>query len=461
MQGSYQSVKGQKFLVYIVGITAALAGLLFGLDTGVINGAKIYLVKEFHATVGQEEIVVSAILYGAVIGTIVSGFISRYFGRRFAILASAAIFTVGSILSAASVSIDMLIGMRFLLGIALGIASFTAPVYLSEVSPKKVRGGLIALYQLMITIGLLCAFLSDSILSYFTDWRWMLGVVAIPAFIMFLAVLALPKSPRWLMLRGNKQAAKDVLDKVRHSHEIDEELAEIEYSLGHQKLHPLQLLRNKFFLRVLGLGIVLQLIQQFSGINTIIYYSTNIFKMAGFTTHAEQLWATVIVGLVNVLTTVLSVFIVDKLGRRPILFVGLTFTTLSMLALGIMFHVGIHTEALRILAVIFVLTFIFGFAVSLGTIIWILCAEIFPLQGRDFGVTCTTASNWIGNAIVSSTFLTLIGTLGTANTFWVFAGLGLLSFFFVMKFAPETKGISLEHIEANLMDGKSCRLLGR
>ena len=450
-----------KKIIYIVGITAALAGLLFGLDTGVINGAKIYLVHEFHATTGQEEIVVSAILYGAIVGTIISGFVSRYFGRRFAILASAAIFTVGSIFSALSVSIDMLIIMRLILGIALGLASFTAPVYLSEVAPKKVRGGLIALYQLMITIGLLSAFLSDAILSYFTGWRWMLGIVAIPAFLMFLAVLALPRSPRWLMLRGNKQAAKDVLHKVRHHHEVEHELSEIETSLAHHKLHPLQLLQSKFFLKVLGLGIVLQFIQQLSGINAVIYYSSNIFRLAGFTTHAEQLWATVIVGLVNVITTILSVFIVDKLGRRPILFGGLIITTLSMLALGILFHVGTHTELLRILAIVFVLTFIFGFAVSLGTIIWILCAEIFPQQGRELGVTWTTASNWVGNALVSSFFLTVVTTIGSANTFFVFAGLGVLSLLFVIKFSPETKGVSLEQIEDNLMLGKICRKLGQ
>jgi len=205
---------------------------------------------------------------------------------------------------------------------------------------------------------------------------------------------------------------------------------------------------------------MLQIIQQFSGINAVMYYSTNIFKMAGFTTSIEQLWATVIVGLVNVLTTVLAILFVDKFGRRPILTLGLIITTISMIALGVLLHLGTGTQELRVLAVSFILLFIFGFAISLGPIIWILCAEIFPLQGRDTGVAFSTATNWLCNAVIAGTFLNVLNSIGGANTMYIFGVIGFLSLLFVWRFAPETKGVSLESIESNLLAGNKCRDLG-
>ncbi|MDF2529488.1 MAG: transporter [Gammaproteobacteria bacterium] len=454
-----QTLKNKPF-VYIVGITAALAGLLFGIDIGAISGALPFLKQDFQLSTIQQEAVVSSILAGAVIGTLFSGFITRHYGRRFAILVSALIFSVGSILSAFSVSVTMLIIVRLFLGLALGLASFTAPLYLSEVAPKNVRGALIALYQLMITIGILAAFLSDTAFSLIGSWRWMLGLPFFPAFAMFLAVLMLPKSPRWLMLRGNKEQAMAVLDRVRHPHEVEGEIEEIESSLS--TTHSIKtLLKNRFFVKVLFLGIAFQIIQQFSGINTVMYYAPTIFQMAGFASHIDQMWGTVAVGTVNVLTTIVSILLVDKLGRRPILYFGLCVTTLSLFVLGYLFHVGISTPVLQYSAVACLLLFIMGFAVSLGPIMWILCAEIYPLQGRDIGVTVTTATNWLCNAIIGFTFLSLLSALGPHHTFWLFSGIGLLSLVFIRLFTPETKDVSLEQIEANLFAGKSCRNLGR
>ncbi|MDF2691505.1 MAG: transporter [Gammaproteobacteria bacterium] len=454
-----QTLKNKPF-VYIVGITAALAGLLFGIDIGVISGALPFLKQDFQLSTIQQEAVVSAILAGAVVGTLFSGFITRQYGRRFAILVSALIFSIGSILSAFSVSINMLIIVRLFLGLALGLASFTAPLYLSEVAPKNVRGAMIALYQLMITIGILAAFLSDTAFSVIGSWRWMLGLPFFPAFAMFLAVLMLPKSPRWLMLRGNKEQAMAVLDRVRHSHEVEGEIQEIESSLSTS--HSLKaLLKNRFFVKVLFLGIAFQIIQQFSGINTVMYYAPTIFQMAGFSSHIGQMWGTVSVGAVNVLTTIVSILLVDKIGRRPILYFGLCVTTISLFLLGYLFHIGISSPDLQYSAVACLLLFIVGFAVSLGPIIWILCAEIYPLQGRDVGVTVTTATNWLCNAIIGFSFLSLLEGLGPHGTFWMFSGIGLVSLIFIRFFAPETKDVSLEQIETNLLSGKSCRNLGR
>lgn len=449
----------EKGFVYVVGITAALAGLLFGLDTGIISGALPFIRDTFQLSVNQSEAVVTAALIGAVIGTIISGFITRKLGRHFAIWVSAFVFCVGALLCALSVNLTMLVISRVILGTALGLSSFTAPLYLSEISPKQLRGGMIATFQFMITVGILLSYITDTLLTPSESWRWMFGFTFFPAFILFLAVLILPKSPRWLVLVGKKEEARMVLGKVRNPDEINAELAEIESTIN--KTHSIkEVLKSKTFIKVLILGIILQAIQQFSGINTVIYYAPSIFKLAGFATPIEQMWATVVVGAVNMLTTIIAIIYVDRWGRKPILYFGLCTTTLSLGLLGYLFHIGINSTVSQYLAVALVLVFIFGFAVSLGPIIWILCAEIFPLKGRDVGVGVTTATNWICNAIVGGTFLTLISNFGAASTFGLFSFIGLLSLLFMIFFVPETKDISLEHIETNLLANKKLRELG-
>lgn len=456
-----ETAKKNKPFVYIVGFTAALAGLLFGLDTGVISGALPFIRTYFGLTVSQSEHLVMAVLIGAVVGTVSSGYISRRLGRHFAIWMSAFIFCIGAVLCALSVNLIMLIAMRFLIGFGIGLASFSAPLYLSEIAPKNVRGGLIALYQFMITVGILVSYLTDTAFTPSGSWRWMFGITFFPAFAMFMAVLVLPKSPRWLMLRGKTDEARAVLGRVSNSaQEVETEILEIQTALKRTSSFW-DVLKGKGFIKVLILGIVLQMIQQFSGINTVIYYAPSIFAMAGFTSSLGQMWATVIVGTVNMLTTIIAIMYVDKWGRKPILYFGLVTTSLSLLLLGYLFHLGIHSIESQYLAVALVLTFIFGFAVSLGPIMWILCAEIYPLQGRDFGIAVTTSTNWICNAIVGGTFLTLLTSFGAPKTFALFGLCGVVSLFIIKGFAPETKDVSLEQIEANLLAGKPCRKLGR
>lgn len=461
----------RKLVVYFIGFTAALAGLLFGLDVGVISGANEFIKRDFGITDQQLEFVVSALLWGAVVGAAGSGFVSARFGRRRTILASAVVFIIGAFACSLAPHENFLIAARFFLGLAVGMASFTAPLYLSEISPQSVRGGMISMYQLMITIGIVVAFASDTWLASYAEidgvkgghWRVMLGVIAIPAAIMFFGVLFLPESPRWLCLKGFQQRASDVFRRMHLDEaEIAAEIAAIEDSLK-IKQSGLQLLQeNANFRRAVGLGIGLQIIQQLTGINVIMYYAPRIFEIAGFGSTLEQMWGTVIVGITNVLATFIAIAFVDKLGRKPIMYAGFVTMGVAMLTVGVLFNIGVENDkSLAYPAIVALLVFIVGFAMSAGPIIWVLCSEIYPLAGRDLGVTFSTCTNWVANAIVGMTFLTLLDKLGAGNTFLLYGGLNVAFIVFFLLLVPETKGVSLERIEANLLSGLPLRRIGR
>jgi len=479
-----QAITKYKPIIYVVGLIAALAGLLFGLDVGVISGALPYIKEAFSASTMQQEEIVSALLWGATFGALISGFFTKALGRKVTLLIAAVVFALGSLSCAIATTAQILLTMRFFLGIGVGMASFTAPLYLSEIAPKAVRGAMISMYQLLITIGIVLAFMSDTYFSTYCKihnavgghWRLMLGALVVPATIMFIAIVFLPKSPRWLILKGFKDSALDVLKKVRNSEsEITEEVAEIEGSLK-TKQSGFQLLRTSSnFRRVLLLGIGLQVIQQLTGINVVMYYAPKIFQIAGFATHAEQMWGTVLVGCVNVLATFIAIFFVDKLGRKPIMYGGFIVMGLAMTAVGLCFKFGLENHpaiqdevakqvvspVLSFVAIGCLLIFIIGFAASAGPIIWVICAEIFPLAGRDLGITVTTCTNWIVNGIVGMTFLSLLNGFGHGNTFLLYGGIEILFIIVFIKWTPETKGVSLEEIEANLMAGSPLRQIGR
>lgn len=446
----------------LVCFLAALAGLLFGLDMGVIAGALPFLAQEFQLNSHQQEIVVSVMMFGAALGALFSGPMSSSLGRRKSLLLGATLFIIGSVGCALAGSLEMLSVSRFILGLAVGVASFTAPLYLSEIAAENIRGSMISLYQLMITLGILAAFLSDTAFSGGGHWRWMLGIITFPAIVLFIGVLTLPESPRWLMMKDRHELAAQVLKLLRNSEqEARNELAQIRESVK-MKQRGWQLFRhNPHFRRSTGLGILLQFMQQFTGMTVIMYYAPKIFEIAGFATTREQMWGTVIAGLTNVLATFIAIGLVDRWGRKPILKLGFAVMAVCMGILGYMFHSGIQGSNEQYLAVSVLLIFITGFAMSAGPLIWVLCSEIQPLAGRDFGVTCSTMANWIANMIIGATFLTLIDTLGSPATFWLYGVLNVLCIVLTLLFVPETKNISLEHIERNLMDGAPLREIGR
>ncbi|MDV5141711.1 sugar porter family MFS transporter [Chimaeribacter arupi] len=448
-------------ITFFVCFLAALAGLLFGLDIGVIAGALPFISDEFQITNHQQEWVVSSMMFGAAVGAVGSGWLNFRIGRKYSLMIGAVLFVVGSLASALAPNVDVLIIARVLLGLAVGIASYTAPIYLSEIAPERIRGSMISMYQLMITIGILGAYLSDTGFSYTGAWRWMLGVITIPALLLLIGVFFLPDSPRWLAARGSNEKARRVLEKLRDtSEQAKRELDEIRESLKIKQSGWALFKSNPNFRRTVYLGILLQVMQQFTGMNVIMYYAPKIFGLAGFASTTQQMWGTVIVGLVNVLATFIAIGLVDRWGRKPTLKLGFLVMAIGMGVLGTMLHLGVETMAAKYFAIAMLLIFIVGFAMSAGPLIWVLCSEIQPLKGRDFGITVSTATNWIANMIVGATFLTMLDTLGNANTFWVYGALNVVFIFITIALIPETKNVSLEHIERNLMKGKALRDIG-
>ena len=464
-----------KPIVYVVGLTAALAGLLFGLDLGVISGALPFISKEFSLDTVTKETVVSALLWGATFGALVSGFLTRILGRKHTLLIAAVVFALGSLGSAFSPDPRFLIVVRFFLGIGVGMASFTAPMYLSEIAPPRVRGALISMYQLMITIGIVMAFMSDTYFSTYAvirgvvggHWRVMLGILMLPAAVMFIGIFFLPRSPRWLMLKNRREEASRVLHRLRSTHEeVETELNDIEESLKVKQSGFTLFAQNRYFRKAVFLGVGLQVIQQLTGINVVMYYAPRIFEIAGFGSTVEQMWGTVLVGIINVLATFIAIAFVDRVGRKPIMYFGFVVMGVSMCAVGLLFTLGVGTagnpnHAFAFVAIAFLLLFIIGFAMSAGPIIWVICSEIYPLAGRDFGITMSTATNWIVNGVVGMTFLTLLDEFGHGNTFLLYGGIEVLFILYFIFLVPETKGVTLEKIEKNLMSGKSLRKIGR
>ena len=442
-------------------ILAALAGLMFGLDIGVISGALQFIKVDFNLSTSMTGWIVSIMMAGAAIGALSAAWMSAKLGRKRSLILGAILFVIGSLMCGLAANPAHLIIGRLVLGVAIGIASFTAPLYLAEIAPEGIRGAMISLYQLMITIGILVAFLSDTYFSYSGNWRWMLGIIAIPGVLFLIGVIFLPYSPRWLMMRGRRADAERVLHKLRADDAmVERELAEITEQLKVPQRGFHLFFQNANFRRSVGLGMLLQVMQQLTGMNVVMYYAPLIFKGMGYNTES-QLWFTAVVGLTNVLATFIAIAFVDKLGRKPILYAGFVVMTIGLGVVGTMMHLGIHTQAEQLFTVGMLLLFIIGFAMSAGPLIWTVCSEIQPLNGRDFGIGASTFTNWAANWVVGLTYPLLLVGIGYASTFWLYAGFNVVFIVLTFWLVPETKGISLEHIERNLMDGHRLREIGR
>jgi SP family galactose:H+ symporter-like MFS transporter len=444
--------------VYIAALFAALGGLLFGYDTGVISGALIFIKREFGLTTAAEEIVVSGVLLGATIGAIVGGKAADLFGRRRVLLVTAAIFGIGALASAVAPSPSILIVSRIVLGLAIGFASTNVPVYLSEVAPPQARGWVVSLFQLAVTVGIVVAYLTDYAFAGVEGWRWMLGLAVVPALVFGTGMFFLPETPRWLIRGGQHEVAHRVLVRIRQVADVNVEMEEIKASLAQQTESGRWVdLLSRQVRPALVVGLGLAIFQQITGINTVIYYAPKILQAAGFNSASGAILATSGVGVVNVGMTIIAMFLVDRAGRRPLLLVGIAGMFVTLGVLGLSFRISNPSGQLAWIAVICLMGYVASFAISLGPIFWLLIAEIYPLKIRGLAEGMAATFNWGSNLVVSLTFLTLVEKLGASSTFLLYAFASVASWLFAYYLVPETKGRTLEEIEASWRAGRPAR----
>jgi SP family galactose:H+ symporter-like MFS transporter len=430
--------------------TAALGGLLFGYDTGVISSALLFIRTVFHLSTAGQSLVAGIVLVGAVLGAMVAGTLSDRFGRRLVILITALAFVIGALLSAAAGDVTTLVVGRLLIGIAIGVASMLTPLYLAEIAPAASRGAVTSLNQLCITLGILVSYLVGYAFATSPDgWRWMLGLGAVPGAILATGMLVLPESPRWLAGHNRMPQAEAVLRRLRSTPtEVADELATLRTDLRREggQLVPWSAMLAPRLRPALIIGIGLAMFQQITGINTVIYFAPQIFQAAGLSSASVSILATAGVGAVNVALTIVSMWLIDRAGRRALLLwsLGGMAATLLILAAGFAFGASGATGWLTVLSVAAYVAF---FAVGLGPVFWLLIAEIFPLAVRGRAMSLATISNWGFNLLVTITFLGLIDLFGRVGTFLLYAVLTLIGLVFTAVLVPETKGRSLEEIE--------------
>ena len=450
MRGEDGSVAQARRNVTITAAIAGLAGLLFGYDTGIVAGALLTITPEFGLNSLQAGLVVGAVPIGAVGGAWFASYGADKYGRRTLILISAAIFIAGAVVSAIAPDSFILIVSRVVIGAGIGVASAVAPVYISEVAPADMRGGLVTFFQLAVTIGILVAYLVG---LAFTDlnegWRWMLGLGAVPALILAIGILRLPHSPRWLMMQDDTEGAKSALEKVRPAgpEAIDLEIQQIRDSTGPDTSRWSDL-KAPAVKAALLVGIGLAVLQQITGIYTVIYYAPTIIQSTGVDSASSAILASLGVGIINVFMTVVAMRLLDRVGRRTLLFIGVTGMSVSLFALGLAFINGMPETVSTVMAIGSLMLFVSSFAISLGPIFWLLNAEVYPLAVRGKAAAAGTMTNWFFNFLVSVTFLSLIELLTETGAFWLYGSIGLVTLWFCWKFVPETKGKTLEQVDA-------------
>ena len=447
-----------KRFVYLATAVSALGGMLFGYDIGVISGAILFIKKDFSLSPGMEEIVVSSVLLGSLVGAVVGGILADGLGRRRLLIITAIVFGLGAIGAALAPGTAWLIGARIVAGAAIGIASFVAPLYISEIAPVEIRGKLVSINQVALTGGIVISYLIDYAFAGFHAWRWMFAMAVIPAAAFGIGLMFIPNSPRWLAARGRADQARAVLKRIRAPETVEGELGEIQHSVAQQKSHWSELLSPRLRAAMM-VGVGLAIAQQITGINTVIYYAPTIFKFAGLSSSSVAILASVGVGVVNVVLTVVAMQLIDRVGRRPLLLVSLAGMALSLFVLGLAFALPRLAGSLGWIAVGSLMVYVGSFAVGLGPVFWLILSEIYPLRIRGRAMSVGTVANWGANLIVALSFLTLTQVLGKPATFWLYGVVSIGAWLFAFFLVPETKGKSLEEIEAHWRAGKHPRAL--
>lgn len=432
-----------KYLILLTTV-AALGGLLFGFDIAIITGAAPFIQEYFDLDEFTLGWAVSSLLWGCIFGAAVAGRITDMYGRKKILLLVAVLFTITSIGTGIAPDINIFVVARFLGGLAVGAASILSPMYISEIAPSSSRGRLVALYQLSIVLGILISYFINYLLHDIgdTNWRWMFLTGTIPSLFFFFLLFLVPETPRYLFKKGKKDESYKILEKINGTEEADKAIVQIEESLTETKVSFRQLLKPGYR-HMMWVGFGLAVLVQISGINTIIDYAPIILKTAGWKIDAA-LFSTFVIGFVNLIFTLVSIWAIDKYGRRPLYIIGSAGMALMLLGLTIANLIG-RFEGPVVL--IFILVFIAFFAACIGPVFWTLVAEIFPNKIRGTAMSVPVFTQWIFNALVVMFFPWMLVNAGGTITFGFLALMSLLMMLFTIFFIPETKGKSLEEIE--------------
>ncbi|WP_406685168.1 sugar porter family MFS transporter [Seonamhaeicola sp. MEBiC1930] len=452
----------QGFLILITSISA-LGGLLFGYDTGVINGAQFYLTKYFQLDASLQGWVVGSALLGCLVGAIISGSLSIKIGRKNSLIISALLFSISAwgsgLPSFMPESVSLLVVFRILGGLGIGIASMNAPMYIAEIAPAKKRGKLVTFYQLAIVVGFFVVFL----VTYFIGnrlteaenlefgWRQMFWSELIPSCLFFATLFFVPKSPRWLSLKGKDEEALSILIKIHGEKQAQLESDEIKKSLKNETKDTKINYFSKGIFIIILIGSIFSILQQFTGINAVLYYGADIFEKALGFGKDDVLKQQVLLAFVNLVFTFIAMATVDKLGRKPLVYIGSLGMLIGFLLLGF----SIQLQSIGFISLLGVLIFIGSFALSMGPVVWVVLSEMFPNKIRSVAMSVAVAVQWAGNYLVSQTFPMVTASDVNNNEFWngslpyfIFSAFILIIMAFTYKFIPETKGKSLEEIES-------------
>ena len=437
-------IKVNKKLIFFLG---ALGGLLYGYDMGVISGALLFIEDDIPLNSFTEGLVVASMLVGAIFGSGASGPISDRLGRRRVVFIIAIIYIVGALILALAPSMPVLVIGRLVIGLAVGGSTAIVPVYLSEMAPTEQRGSLSSLNQLMITIGILSSYLINYAFTPIEGWRWMLGLAVLPSLILLIGVAFMPESPRWLLEHRSEKAARDVMKLTFKESEIDKEIADMK-EINAISESTWNVLKSPWLRPTLIIGSVFALLQQIIGINAIIYYAPTIFSKAGLG-NATSILGTGGIGTVNVLITIVAIMIIDKIDRKRLLVIGNIGMVASLLIMAILvWTIGIQSSAWIMVACLTLFIIFFGF--TWGPVLWVMLPELFPMRARGAATGIAALVLSIGSLLVAQLFPILTDVLSVEQVFLIFAAIGVCALIFVIKYLPETRGRSLEEIEADL-----------
>lgn len=450
--------------VKIVALIATLGGLLFGYDTGVISGALLFMGKELHLTPFTSGLVTSSLLFGAAFGALLSGHLASAAGRKKIILWLAVIFAIGAIGTALAPDVSWMIFFRLVLGVAVGGAAATVPVYIAEMAPANKRGQLVTLQELMIVSGQLLAYISNATFHELwggeSTWRWMLAVATLPAVLLWFGMMFMPDTPRWYAMKGRLAEARRALERTRRKEDVEWELMEISETLDEQRnlgKPKMREIMTPWLFKLFMIGIGVAVIQQLTGVNTIMYYAPTVLTSVGMTDNTA-LFATIANGVVSVLMTFFGIWMLGKIGRRPMAMIGQFGCTACLVFIGAVSYLLPETvngqpDALRAYMVLAGMLLFLSFQQgALSPVTWLLLSEIFPTRMRGVFMGGAVFSMWIANFLISLFFPILLSWIGLSGTFFIFAGIGIVGAIFVIKYVPETRNRSLEQIEHYLRE---------